>query len=155
MCTQNVRLRVCLVVLALFLALAQAQVKKDYAVLPAPLASVKVADEFWAPRLETSRTVTLWHVFKQAEAAGEFDNFAKAGGLMEGPFRGSSPARDSDAYKTIEGAAYTLAAHPDPKLEKYVDDLIAKITAAQEPDGYLYTARRITAPDQMPEMSGP
>ena len=74
---------------------------------------------------------------------------------MENPFRGSSPARDSDAYKTIEGAAYTLAAHPDPKLEKYVDDLIIKIAAAQESDGYLYTARRITPPDQMPDMSGP
>jgi DUF1680 family protein len=152
---QNVRLRVWLVVLVLFLALAQAQVKKDYAVRPALLASVQVADGFWAPRLETSRTITLWHVFKQAEAAGEFDNFAKAAGLMEGPFRGSSPARDSDAYKTIEGAAYTVAAHPDPKLEKYVDDLIVTIAAAQEPDGYLYTSRRITPPDQMPEMSGP
>jgi DUF1680 family protein len=139
---------------ALFLVLAQAQVKDD-AVRTASLASVRVDDEFWTPRLETNRTVTLWHVFQQAEAAGEFDNFAKAAGMMEGPFRGSSPARDSDAYKTIEGAAYTLAARRDPKLEKYVDDLIAKIAAAQEPDGYIYTARRITPPDQMPEMSGP
>lgn len=145
---------ICLPGMALLLALAQAQVK-DYAVLPAPLASVRVADEFWSPRLETGRTVTLWHVFNQAEAAGEFDNFAKAAGLMEGGFRGSSPARDSDAYKTIEGAAYTLISHPDQKLEKYVDALIAKIAAAQEPDGYLYTARRITPPDKMPEMSGP
>jgi len=128
---------------------------KDYAVRPAPLASVRVTDEFWAPRFETNRTVSLWHVIRQAEEAGEFDNFAKAGGLMTGPFRGSSPARDSDAYKIIEGAAYTLAAHPDPKLEAYMDGLIAKIAAAQEPDGYIYTARRITPPDRMPEMSGP
>ncbi len=154
MSIKNVWVRVSLAGLALLAALAHAQVK-DYAVHPAPLASVHVADEFWAPRLETNRTVTLWHVFKQAEDAGEFDNFAKAGGMMKGPFRGSSPARDSDAYKTIEGAAYILAAHPDPKIEKYVDDLIVKIAAAQEPDGYIYTARRITPPDQMPEMSGP
>ena len=33
--------------------------------------------------------------------------------------------------------------HPDPQLETYVDGLIAKIGAAQEPDGYLYTARTI------------
>jgi DUF1680 family protein len=121
------------------LVLAQVQVK-DYAVRPAPIASVHVTDEFWAPRLEINRTVTLWHVFNQAEAAGEFDNFAKAAGLMEGPFRGSSPARDSDAYSS---------------LEKYVTDLVAKIVAAQEPDGYIYTARRITPPEKMPEMSGP
>ena len=44
-------------------------------------------------------------------------------------------------FKVIEGAAYTLALQPDPKLDTYLDDLIAKIAAAQEPDGYLYTAR--------------
>ena len=43
----------------------------------------------------------------------------------------------------IEGASYTLSVHPDPKLEAYIDDLIEKIGAAQEPDGYLYTARTI------------
>ena len=43
----------------------------------------------------------------------------------------------------IEGAAYTLNVHPDPKLDAYVDGLIAKIAAAQEPDGYLYTTRTI------------
>ena len=36
----------------------------------------------------------------------------------------------------IEGAAYTLSVSPDPKLDAYVDGLIAKIAAAQEPDGY-------------------
>ena len=46
-------------------------------------------------------------------------------------------------FKVIEGAAYTLALHPDSKLDKYLDDLITKIAAAQEPDGYLYTARTI------------
>ena len=33
--------------------------------------------------------------------------------------------------------------HPDPALEKRVDGMIAKIAAAQEKDGYLYTARTI------------
>jgi DUF1680 family protein len=43
----------------------------------------------------------------------------------------------------IEGASYTLSVHPDPKLDAYVDGLIAKIGAAQEKDGYLYTTRTI------------
>ena len=43
----------------------------------------------------------------------------------------------------IEGASYTLSVQPDPKLDAYVDGLIAKIAAAQEPDGYLYTTRTI------------
>jgi hypothetical protein len=33
--------------------------------------------------------------------------------------------------------------HPDPKLDRYCDSLIAIVGAAQEPDGYLYTARTI------------
>ena len=55
-------------------------------------------------------------------------------------------------YKVIEGAAYILAMQPDAKLDKYLDDLIAKIAAAQEPDGYLYTARRLFPPEKMPVM---
>ncbi len=43
----------------------------------------------------------------------------------------------------IEGASYSLSVTPDPKLDAYVDGLIAKIAAAQEPDGYIYTTRTI------------
>ena len=46
----------------------------------------------------------------------------------------------------IEGASYTLSVHADPQLEAYVDGLIEKIGAAQEKDGYLYTARTIDPP---------
>jgi uncharacterized protein len=53
------------------------------------------------------------------------------------------PFDDTDVYKVIEGAAYALSVHPDPKLEAYVDGLIEKIAAAQEKDGYLYPARTI------------
>ncbi|CAN5784947.1 glycoside hydrolase family 127 protein [soil metagenome] len=53
------------------------------------------------------------------------------------------PFDDTDLYKVIEGASYTLNVHPDPKLDAYVDGLIAKIAAAQEPDGYIYTTRTI------------
>jgi DUF1680 family protein len=41
----------------------------------------------------------------------------------------------------IEGIAYSLQIHPDPKLEEYTDGLIDLIAAAQEEDGYLYPAR--------------
>ena len=53
------------------------------------------------------------------------------------------PFDDTDIYKVIEGASYTLSVQKDPKLDAYVDGLIEKIAAAQEPDGYLYTARTI------------
>src|SRR5262249_17253231 len=147
----------CLTIAACSLLAAEDRPTKDYPVLAARLKTLHVQDEFWLPRLELNRTVTLWHVIQQAREHGEFDNFAKAAGTMPigSGFRGSSPARDSDAYKVIEGIAYTLAQHPDAKLEAFCDELIANIAGAQESDGYLYTARKITAADKMPQMAGP
>jgi DUF1680 family protein len=114
----------------------------DYPFQPVPFTAVQVQDAFWSPRLETNRQTTVWYDFQKCEETGRIDNFAKAGKLMPGEFRGT-PFDDSDVFKVIEGAAYTLAMQPDPKLDKYLDDLIVKIAAAQEPDGYLYTARTI------------
>jgi len=126
---------------------------KDYPIQPVPFTAVSVQDGFWRPRMETNRKVTVRYEFQKCEETGRIDNFAKAGGLMKGGFRGI-PFDDSDVYKVIEGAAYSLALAPNPQLDKYLDDLIAKIAAAQEPDGYLYTARRLLPPDKMPGMSG-
>ena len=49
---------------------------------------VVIADGFWAPRMETNRKVTVPYDFKKCEETGRIDNFAKAGGLMEGKFEG-------------------------------------------------------------------
>jgi len=118
------------------------KITKDYPIQPVVFTDVKLTDDFWAPRLETNRTVTVPYDFKKCEETGRIDNFAKAGGLMEGDFIGIR-YNDSDVFKVIEGASYSLSLHPDPELEKYLDDLIAKIAAAQEDDGYLYTTRTI------------
>ncbi len=115
---------------------------QDYPIRPVPFTAVQVEDSFWSPRMETNRLTTVWYDFKKCEETGRIDNFAKAGKLMPGEFRGT-PFDDSDVFKVIEGAAYTLALHPDAKLDQYLDGLIVKIAAAQEPDGYLYTARTI------------
>ena len=107
-----------------------------------PFTSVDIDDKFWAPRLEVNRTVTIPYDFKKCEETGRIDNFAKAGGLMEGDHEGIY-YNDSDVFKVIEGASYSLSIHPELELESYLDDLIAKIAASQEEDGYLYTARTI------------
>ena len=132
---------------------ALAAAPKDYPVQPVPLTAVWVEDSFWSPRMETNRVTTIWYDFQKCEETGRIDNFAKAGKLMPGEFRGT-PFDDSDVFKVIEGASYTLAVHPDPKLDKYLDDLIAKIAAAQEPDGYLYSART-TDPKCREDFFGP
>jgi DUF1680 family protein len=102
-----------------------------------PFADVVIADKFWAPRIETNHKVTIPHCFKQCEQTGRISNFEKAAGLTEGKFEGKY-FNDSDVYKVIEGAAYSLKSNCDPELEKYVDGVIDKIAAAQWEDGYLY-----------------
>ena len=92
--------------------------------------------------MRTNRQVTIPYDFEKCEETGRIDNFAKAAGLMEGPHEGIF-FNDSDVFKVVEGAAYSLSLHPDPELEGYLDDLIKKVAGAQENDGYLYTARTI------------
>ncbi len=115
----------------------------DYPVRPVPFTDVQFQDNFWLPRMETNRTVTIPYAFEQSRETGRIKNFEIAAGMAEGGFCTTYPFDDSDVYKIIEGASYSLKVHPDPELDTYLDDLIAKIGAAQEEDGYLYTARTI------------
>jgi len=120
----------------------------DYPFTPVDFTNVKIDGGFWLPKIETNRDVTLWYEFGKCEETGRIDNFAVAGGLKEGGFTGIY-FNDSDVYKVIEGAAYTMmmSDEPNEKLDNYLDDLISKIAAAQEDDGYLYTARTINDPE--------
>ncbi len=137
--------RMFVVLVSLFLVAASGQPgkgNKDYPIKPVPFTSVHIKDDFWSKRLETNRKVTLPHNFKKCEETGRIDNFAKAAGLMPGRYRGYQ-FNDSDVFKVIEGASYSLQVHPDPQLDHYLDSLIALIAAAQEKDGYLYTPRKL------------
>ncbi len=120
----------------------QASTTLDYPIKPVVFTAVNINDNFWAPRLETNRKVTIPYNFQKCEETGRLRNFAIAGGLEEGEFEGIF-FNDSDVFKVIEGASYSLQVHEDPELDAFLDDLIAKIAAAQEDDGYLYTNRTI------------
>ncbi len=104
--------------------------------------SVEVRDGFWRPRLEINRRVTIPHILEQNETTGRVDNFRKAAGLLEGPYVGRR-FNDTDVYKVIEAASYTLIDRHDAELETRLDELIALVVAAQEEDGYLFPARTI------------
>lgn len=117
-----------------------------YPVHAIPFYEVRVNDSFWTPRLETNRTITVWHDFAECDRTGRLSNFDKAAGKAQGEFRGLL-FDDSDVYKVIEGAAYTLMTHPDEKLDAYLDDLIARIAAAQQPDGYINTYFTLVKPE--------
>ena len=120
-----------------------AQPKTDYQYRDVNFTDVHFTDKFWAPRIETLRTVTIPYAFKKCEETGRIDNFAIAAGLKSGKFNTRYPFDDSDAFKIIEGASYLLAVKKDAKLDHYIDSLIYLFSKAQEPDGYLYTTRTI------------
>jgi DUF1680 family protein len=130
----------------------QAQDMHDYPITPVSFTKVKIEDNFWLPRLETNRKVTIPYDFEKCEETGRIQNFEVAGGLREGKFVGIR-FNDSDVFKIMEGAAYSLAIYPDPELDSYLDQLISKIASAQEDDGYLYTARSIN-PGNLPSSTG-
>ncbi|MGC1391568.1 MAG: glycoside hydrolase family 127 protein [Bacteroidales bacterium] len=117
--------------------------RADYPIQPVPFTSVKLTDNFWAPRIKKNASVTIPIAFGYCESTGRVKNFEIAAGLDTGKFQTIYPFDDSDIYKIIEGASYSLQTFPDPKLEAYLDTLIHKIGMAQEPDGYLYTNRTI------------
>ncbi|MFX1310314.1 MAG: glycoside hydrolase family 127 protein [Promethearchaeota archaeon] len=114
-----------------------------YAIHPISLNRVRIKDKFWTPKIETNHNDTIPHVFKKCEKTGRIDNFSRAAGLLNDGKRPIFPFDDSDVFKIIEGAAYSLIIKPDSKVEDYLDNLIEKIAAAQEDDGYLYTTRTI------------
>jgi uncharacterized protein len=115
----------------------------DYPIQPVPFTQVRLTDNFWAPRIKKNASVTIPIAFGYCESTGRVKNFDIAAGSDTGKFQTIYPFDDSDVYKIIEGASYSLQTFPDPKLESYLDTLIFKIGKAQEPDGYLYTNRTI------------
>jgi DUF1680 family protein len=123
----------------------------DYPIRPVPFTAVRVTDGFWKAKQETNRAVTVPFALAQCEESGRLKNFDLAADVMRRRAAGEKefqvkpptiyPFDDTDVYKAIEGAAYVLSMRPDPALEATLDGWIARIAAAQEPDGYLYTFR--------------
>ena len=120
--------------------------QKDYPIKAVDFTKVKLTDNFWLPRIKTNHTVTIPASFERCDKTGRVKNFEMAA-ARSGKFCTIYPFDDTDIYKTIEGASFSLSLFPDPALKKYLDSLITIIGKAQEPDGYLYTARTINPND--------
>lgn len=114
---------------------------------------VQVSDPFWSKVQTLVREVVIpfqKQVLEDAvpgvEKSHAVENFRIAAGEQTGEFYGFV-FQDSDVAKWLEAVAYSLALHPDEKLEKEALDLIALVGRAQEPDGYLDTYFTVKEPD--------
>src|SRR3984957_7051116 len=106
--------------------------KHDYPFKPVPFTAVHLTDEFWAPRLETNRVTTIPYAFQKCEESGRMYNFERAAAVLRGENVADKkppgyPFDDTDPYKVLEGASYTLAVQADPKMSAYLDKLITLI----------------------------
>lgn len=127
--------------------------QRDYPYTAVPFTQIQLSDQFWLPRIKVNHTVTIPASFERCESTGRVRNFEMAA-AQSGKFCTTFPFDDTDIYKTIEGASFSLSLFPDKQLETYIDTLIDKVSKAQEADGYLYTARTIN-PAQPHAWAGP
>ena len=111
----------------------------DYPISTVNIQNVKLDDNFWMPKIKLIQDATIPYSFNKCEKEGRMENFLIAGGKLKGKVRGKMPFDDTDLYKIIEGASYSLISYPNPELEKYLDSIISIIKIGQEPDGYITT----------------
>ena len=121
------------------------ETEKDYPITPVDFTRVKLHDGFWKKWISTAIQKTIPFSFQKCKETGRIDNFIFAGGIREGKFQGRYGFNDSDLYKIMEGASYSLMLGQDPDMEAYLDSLVYYISEAQEEDGYLYTAWTLQA----------
>ena len=111
----------------------------DYPISAVGIKDVKINDNFWLPKIKMIQDTTIRYSFDKCEKEGRMQNFLVAGGKKDGAFIGKMPFDDTDLYKIIEGASLSLISQPNPKLDAYLDSIIAIIKVGQEPDGYITT----------------
>ena len=144
----------CLTVVTALTTSAQ-QRHTGYPITPVAFTQVKISpNSFWGQRLEAARNVTIPLAFSKCESEGRYRNFWQAAHPSSEYKVGGFSFDDTDVYKTIEGASYILQTYPDKKLTAYIDSVLDIVAAAQEPDGYLYTARTMN-PEHPHTWSGP
>ena len=122
-------------------ASAQKTESHGYPITPVTFTKVKVTDSFWGQRLKASRDVTIPLAFSKCEETGRYTNFERAAKPSDNYEVKGLSFDDTDVYKTIEGASYSLQIYPDKGLVNYIDSILNIVGKAQEKDGYLYTAR--------------
>jgi DUF1680 family protein len=132
----------CLVLLLFFMPVrsyGHQQTYKDYPISMVDINKVQLTDDFWLPKIKAVQNTTIPFAFEKCRKEGRMENFLIAGGKKKGRVRGKMPFDDSDVYKIIEGASYSLITVPDKKLDAYLDSVINIIRTGQEPDGYITT----------------
>ena len=125
----------------------------DYPIEGVAFSDVTFSDEFWSPRILQNQETTIPIAIEQCYSTGRVANFQKAAALLQGDnigyFGTDYPFDDTDIYKILEGMSYSYKMYPSQELLDSMNSLISIVAAAQEDDGYLFTARTAAEPGNM------
>ncbi|MDW7973301.1 MAG: glycoside hydrolase family 127 protein, partial [Thermodesulfovibrio sp.] len=105
---------------------------------PVSISSVKFTEGFLGKRLKVIKDVTIPTQYELLEQTQRINNFRRASGKIQGDYFGFF-FNDTDVYKWIEAASFSLMGERDKKLEELLDEVIEEIRLAQDEDGYLDT----------------
>ncbi len=105
---------------------------------PVPVHAVEIGRGFWYERRAANVERSIPTMFTLLDEHGIVDNFRNTAAHNGKPHNGPLYT-DSDLYKWMEAAAWSLQSHDDPALRKQIDSLTAIIASAQEPSGYVNT----------------
>lgn len=112
-----------------------------------PMSQVEIRDQFWEPRQQTNRSITVPHLFSELERAGNIPNLRLAAERKREGYQGPV-YMDSDLYKAMEAAAYVLQLYPDDPIREKLDEVIGILERAQTPEGYLNSYFQVVAPER-------
>ncbi|MBX7257246.1 MAG: glycoside hydrolase family 127 protein [Candidatus Hydrogenedentes bacterium] len=115
---------------------------------PVALERVQIEDDFWGPKLNTWRTVTIPDCFDKFEKTGAFVNFDRVRDKQTGEHQGP-PWYDGLVYEMIRASGDFMAVQPDPSMLARIDAYIERIAAASDadPEGYINTFTQLMEPD--------
>lgn len=113
---------------------------------PVTLNLVSINDAFWSPRQETNRTRTIQGIYGKLQEISYID-------ALKLEWRPGQPKEphifwESDLAKWIEAVSYSLATQPDAELDALLDQVIALLASAQQPDGYLNAHFTVVEPEK-------
>lgn len=117
---------------------------------PVYLDRVQIRGGFWGDRQAINRNRTIPAIYDQLERTGRLAAWDLNYDKEKDPRKERHVIYmfwDSDTGKYIEAVGYSLNTHPDPALQAQTDALIAQISRAQQPDGYLNTYFTSIEPD--------
>ncbi|HWU47634.1 MAG TPA: beta-L-arabinofuranosidase domain-containing protein [Humibacter sp.] len=107
---------------------------------PLSQAELRITGGFWGEKQTLNAGTIIEYCRLWMERIGWIGNFDRAAAGTIAAAHAGIEFVDSEVYKLLEAMAWELGREPDARLQHDFDDLVARVAAAQEPDGYLHTS---------------